>query len=187
MAPSLRAALWRTWARWMGDTDLDEQIASGTDEEVRRGWLDGPYDEGSLMRLLGPSWICSRRFAVRQGEKIRLIDDFSISRINATAQSDEKIALQGVDAFVAACRHWHRVMPQADLWAKRWTYRMPTVSCRLPVSTASFRLWPSGEGRRSRWHIFCHESFALRVSSSIVGLAGHSLQVVCRAVDGVLR
>eukprot|EP00971_Amphidinium_carterae_P335879 6471961-Amphidinium_carterae.1 len=136
MAPSLRAAVVANMGP-MGDNDLDEQIARGTDEEVQRGWLDGPYDEGSLTRLLGGGWICSRRFAVRQGEKIRLIDDFSISRINATAQSDEKIALQGVDSFVAACRHWHRVMPQAELLGK--TLDLQDAYRQLPIASEHYK------------------------------------------------
>eukprot|EP00971_Amphidinium_carterae_P303831 6037031-Amphidinium_carterae.1 len=68
MAPALRAAVVSSIGP-MEDPDLDAHISQGTADEVRRGWLDGPHNESSLDLLLGPNWVCSRRFAVRQGEK----------------------------------------------------------------------------------------------------------------------
>ena len=56
-------------------------------------------------------WLCGRRFAVRQGadgEKIRLIDGFSVCKVNSAISSDEKIALQHVDSYIAVARYWSR-------------------------------------------------------------------------------
>eukprot|EP00971_Amphidinium_carterae_P319082 6342366-Amphidinium_carterae.1 len=110
MAPALRKAVVDSMGP-MEDADLDMHIAAGTDEELRKGWLEGPFRESELSDILGDSWLCSKRFAVRQGEKVRLINDFSISRVNAATLASEKIALQGTDSFVAGCRHWHRLFP----------------------------------------------------------------------------
>eukprot|EP00971_Amphidinium_carterae_P241862 4802303-Amphidinium_carterae.1 len=91
-----------------GDFELDAAIATGTDEEVSRGWLRGPLLHSEVCDEFGESWICNRRFAIRQGGKIRLIDDFTISRVNTGVSHAEKIELQGVDCLLAACRYWHR-------------------------------------------------------------------------------
>eukprot|EP00971_Amphidinium_carterae_P344296 6484601-Amphidinium_carterae.1 len=109
MAPQLRRAVIEAMGP-SGDPVLDAAISSGTDEEVRRGWLKGPLCHDDVCSEFGDEWICSRRFAIRQGPKIRLIDDFSISRINSGTSTAEKVELQGVDCLMAACRYWYRQM-----------------------------------------------------------------------------
>ena len=96
----------------LSDRDLDKAVLEGTQDELRRGWLRGPFSVDELDVMFEKKWLCGRRFAIRQGadgDKVRLIDDFSISKVNAATCADEKIALQHVDALLAAARHWFRI------------------------------------------------------------------------------
>ena len=83
--------------------DLDEAALEGTQEELDRGCLQGPFSCEELDKMFEGKWLCGRRFAIKQGvggEKIR-IDDFSISKVNSATYSEEKIVLQHVDAYLA--------------------------------------------------------------------------------------
>ena len=56
--------------RGSGDSDIDEAVWSQTLEEVEKGWLLGPYNASDI----DCKTPISRRFGVRQGEKVRPID-----------------------------------------------------------------------------------------------------------------
>ena len=45
--------------------------------EVTDGWMEGPFDsEEAVSAHTGCSeWLCSKRFPLVQGDKVRLIDD----------------------------------------------------------------------------------------------------------------
>jgi hypothetical protein len=58
--------------------------------------MDGPLSEDQISAEVGPLWNVSRRFPVSQGTKIRAIDDFSESFVNASFGSHEKISLGGI-------------------------------------------------------------------------------------------
>lgn len=68
-----------------GDKEIDEVVYSKTLEEVSAGWLIGPISFESLP----DEAVVSTRFGLRQPSKIRLIDNFSGSSVNATVQSFE--------------------------------------------------------------------------------------------------
>ena len=95
-----------------GDDELDKAVWDETVSEVERGWLRGPADsptEGfksiAEVRLaLGRDFAPSRRFGLRQGRKIRVIDDFSESMVNATVGVSEKLDLHTLDESVAAIK-----------------------------------------------------------------------------------
>lgn len=61
-----------------GDSTLDEQMLSETELELGRGWAEGPFE----LHQLEEGATISRRFALSQGQKVRMIDDFSISGVN---------------------------------------------------------------------------------------------------------
>ena len=70
-------------ARSSGDDEVDKIVWEKTQEEVNCGWAVGPVPYNEL-----PSHaVLSRRFGLRQPNKIRLIDDLSGSSINATVQT----------------------------------------------------------------------------------------------------
>ena len=49
-------------------------------------------------------WIPSKRFGVKQGGKVRAVDDFSEFLVNASVTSSEKLALYGIDEVVNTAR-----------------------------------------------------------------------------------
>lgn len=55
---------------------------------------------------MGPLWVPSRRFGVKQGSKVRPVDDFSEFLINEAVSVTEKIDLGGLDELVATAREW---------------------------------------------------------------------------------
>lgn len=85
-----------------GDPELDLRLFDATVAEVSLGWLEGPFTEKDLDPL--GIWIPSRRFAVVQGQKLRPVDDYSISRINSTLSTFEAISPDDIDCIAANCR-----------------------------------------------------------------------------------
>ncbi|CAE7833327.1 ubiad1 [Symbiodinium sp. CCMP2592] len=82
-----------------GDAEQDLRLWNKTLEEVERGWLIGPYDWDEL----GDTDVVSHRFPLVQGQggKLRPIDDYSRSGVNACVTTLEQPTVDTVD--VAAC------------------------------------------------------------------------------------
>ena len=80
-----------------GDSDLDAALSVIIKEELDKGWVSGPLDPQELE----PGSVISPRFPIRQGEKVRAIDDFSFSGVNSCFGTTEKIELQGVDDILS--------------------------------------------------------------------------------------
>ena len=85
-----------------GDLALDERLLAETREELECGWAEGPFDVGSLE----PGATKSRRFALVQGPKTRMIDDFSISRMKDSCIIHNKIDLHLIDTFAAVIKYF---------------------------------------------------------------------------------
>ena len=84
--------------RSSGDSNIDEVVWKQTLEEVSHAWMSGPFDETQVTAMLGTDeWVCSRRFGLDQGKKVRNIDDYSESQVNSTITVVEKIELDIVD------------------------------------------------------------------------------------------
>ena len=102
-----------------------------TGEEVNRGWAVGPFP------AVPDGFVVSRRFQLIQGNSIRMIDDFTISGINDTAVSQNKIDLHMVDTFAAMIREFFLRCNEAgmasNLVAK--TYDLKNVYKQIPIRT----------------------------------------------------
>ena len=94
-----------------GDAEIDLGVWSQTQEEVAAGWLDGPISPGDVH----PSEPISRRFGIRQGSKIRPIDDFSASGVNAAAAACEAPMLHTVDVLAALLSEWFQKSSQSGV------------------------------------------------------------------------
>ena len=78
-------------------------------------WVVGPLSAEEVKQRLGDEWIPSRRFGVKQNDKVRAVDDFSQFLINSAVTCHEKLDLEGIDAICATarfflrsfCRRWH--------------------------------------------------------------------------------
>ena len=79
--------------RSSGSEDADLAVYTKTLEEVEKGWLLGPLDPATLPQ----GAVISRRFGLRQPDKVRPIDDMSVSGINATVQAAERPRPRSVD------------------------------------------------------------------------------------------
>ena len=64
----------------------------------------GPFSADEISQRLGDKWVPSRRFGVRQNNKIRAVDDFSQFLINSAVTCHEKIDLEGIDSICATAR-----------------------------------------------------------------------------------
>jgi hypothetical protein len=95
-----------------GDVDLDAAVWEATQEEISKGWIEGPFN----LEALEENAIISRRFGIVQGGKVRVIDDFSESSVNLTTGTTEKLSMMTVDESVAlAMEYSKRVLgPRAD-------------------------------------------------------------------------
>eukprot|EP00971_Amphidinium_carterae_P004698 94133-Amphidinium_carterae.1 len=70
----------------------------------RRGWLRGPCSAYAEQSAAGEDLVSSRRSWVRQGPKIRPIDDFSESTVNLAVASSEKLSLMDANCEAAVIR-----------------------------------------------------------------------------------
>ena len=88
--------------RGSGDPEVDKAVWDQTLVEKEQGWLRGPIP----LENVPSNSPTSRRFGLRQKHKIRLIDDFSESSVNATVSVFESPVLHTVDVACASVMHW---------------------------------------------------------------------------------
>ena len=83
-----------------GDPEIDLTVWRQTLDECSAGWLKGPIELESIPKCAR----ISRRFGIRQGPKIRLIDNFASSQVNDCVTVQEAPVLHTIDigAVVAA-------------------------------------------------------------------------------------
>ena len=86
-----RAILGKTTAT--ADDEAAAQVWQDAQEEVSRGWLD-------LKRVLGPLFVVSKRFGLKQADKVRAIDDLSESLVNSAFGASYKLDLPGWMEFL---------------------------------------------------------------------------------------
>ena len=114
-----------------GDRSLDERLLAETREELERGWAEGPFDPADLER----GSTISRRFALVQGSKTRMIDDFSISGVNDSCVIHNKIDLHLIDTFVAAIKLYFSSCRahSSDGSLLRKTYDLKSAYRQVPI------------------------------------------------------
>ena len=96
--------------RASGDLDLDAKVSATTRDELRRGWLTGPFTAAELDRDLG-LWLPAKRFGIRQGQDVRAIDDFSVAGHNGATTTGESIDMGGVDHVASLSRMLMQARP----------------------------------------------------------------------------
>jgi len=96
------------------DSELEEEVWKETAKEVTAGLLVGPLEPDDLEERVGPLWVAARRFGIRQGKKIRPIDNFAEHMVNDAFGAEEKISLLSIDHVVAWSRAWASA---GELWA----------------------------------------------------------------------
>ena len=88
------------------EAEIASAVAEATAKEIAAGWVQGPFSVDELVAKVGPLWLPARRFGVKQGSKVRPIDDLSKSLVNASVSVVDMVTPDGVDAVVAVARLW---------------------------------------------------------------------------------
>ena len=86
------------------DEETQRAVQDITNEEVEQGYLLGPYSPQLALQRAGPGLTYARRFVLKQKDKWRPIDDFSVSRTNACLSTLEKAKVDSLDEFLALTR-----------------------------------------------------------------------------------
>ena len=66
-------------------------------EAGQKNWLEGPFSEQQIDQVFDSKWLPVERFAVRQKDKLRPIDNFASNRVNEAWSNVEKIDLHALD------------------------------------------------------------------------------------------
>ena len=90
--------------RVASDPEIAAAVFQETQQQLSDGWVKGPFTMQQLDERFSGCWIPSKRFGVRQGGKVRAVDDFSEFLINCSVTSTEKLALYGIDEVVNSAR-----------------------------------------------------------------------------------
>jgi hypothetical protein len=82
---------------------MDEEVTAATEAEVKQGWLRGPipFSDAAARHSC---FTMARRFGIRQGEAVRVIDDYSENGVNATVGTSERIDVGGLDSILAIAK-----------------------------------------------------------------------------------
>ena len=137
VAKMARSALLAS-VRGSGDSELDRGVYEATQKEIEKGFLSGPVDPLSLPE----GATLTRRFGVKQKGKIRPIDDYRASLVNASVTQAEAVSIHGVDHIAALCaeymRQAGRLGSPPDLVAKCWD--LASAYKQVPLSDTAFEL-----------------------------------------------
>ena len=130
-----------------GDHEMDREVWASTLAEVDGGSLEGPFETCDL-----PSGhLVSPRFGLRQGAKVRPIDNMSASGLNATVGLPEKLQVDTVDEIAAVIKRCMQVHGKGCKLVGR-TYDLKRAYRQLGVNSEHFSLswvavWCPEEGR----------------------------------------
>ena len=85
------------------DAEADLELRTHSLQEAENGWFSGPYfSEEEVSRILATdNWTCTRRFPLRQSNKIRFIDDGLESGLNSAYSCYNKLQLMDMDSVVS--------------------------------------------------------------------------------------
>ena len=97
--------------RSSGDDFIDNVVWQKALEEASRGWLIGPLEESQVSE----DRPLSRRFGLKQrADKVRLIDDYSKSGVDASVTVSESPMLHTVDVACATLMVWFSLCKEAN-------------------------------------------------------------------------
>ena len=108
-----------------GSNKLDIGLWEVTQKEVKKGFLEGPIDpstlpEGSLL---------TKRFPVKQKNKVRPIDDYKANMVNQSVTQTEGVTVHTIDHVASMVAYWLKAgkhLPgRTKISAKCWDLLMP--------------------------------------------------------------
>eukprot|EP00971_Amphidinium_carterae_P343270 6482926-Amphidinium_carterae.2 len=121
------------------DKDEDQELWQITCDERELGWLSPEMSVEEAIQKLGRHCVPARRFSVRQKEKVRPIDDYSVSLCNDLIRVHEKPFVQSLDVLVAQTRLLQHSMLSSKRSArlKGRSLDLDAAFRQLPVDPAS--------------------------------------------------
>eukprot|EP00438_Fugacium_kawagutii_P024944 Skav213201 [mRNA] locus=scaffold2826:375883:385109:- [translate_table: standard] len=103
-----------------GEEELDRGLWEATLKEVGKGFLEGPVEPASMP----PESLLTKRFPVRQKNKIRPIDDYKANMVNQSVTQTEGVTIHTIDHIASMVAYWLRASSsldgRAELVAKCW-------------------------------------------------------------------
>ena len=86
------------------DNEARRELERVTKEELDAGYLEGPFSVEEAVRLGGPYTTFARRFIIKQKDKWRPIDDFTVSRVNMCLTTVEKARVDSLDDYLCKAK-----------------------------------------------------------------------------------
>ena len=120
-----------------GDPELDRGLFEATMKEVEKGFLEGPVCHSSLP----PGSTLTKRFPVKQKNKVSPIDDYKASLVNFAGTQNEGVTIHTIDHIASMTTCWMRSgnLNQGDpLVAKCWD--LSDAYKQVPLSDNAFEL-----------------------------------------------
>ena len=120
-----------------GDPELDRGLFEATMKEVEKGFLEGPVCHSSFP----PGSTLTKRFPVKQKNKVRPIDDYKASLVNFAVTQNEGVTIHTIDHIASMTACWMRSgnLNQGDpLVAKCWD--LSDADKQVPLSDNAFEL-----------------------------------------------
>ena len=104
------------WHVGVGDADVQQPFWQQTLKEVETGALLGPIN----LEDVDATFPRRRRYGVQQGQKVRCVDDFTRSGVNACAQVVESPRPHTLDAIAALCMSLMAGPPSKEQWKSQF-------------------------------------------------------------------
>ena len=120
-----------------GDRELDNELWSRSQEEVAKGWL---AKVDNLQEALANGRI-SRRFPLRQGGKVRCIDNYSESQVNDSITITSKVTVDGPDTVAATAAEAIKALSAEGKGTrlKARTLDLKSAYRQLPIADSSLK------------------------------------------------
>ena len=119
-----------------GDRELDSQLYAATLKEVTKGYLQGPVNPDSIPK----GATLTKRFGVKQKNKVRPIDDYKASMVNSSVAQSETATVHTIDHISALIACFLKVSNEkgrnSRLAAKTWDLK--DAYKQIPLSDQAY-------------------------------------------------
>ena len=120
-------------------------LLDATKEELAAGFIQGPFTEEQVTAHFGHRhWLAIRRFIIKQGQKLRPIEDCCEAHLNEAYAATIKLRLQDADFFVAMALEVARLSGGNPRAARPWVAKcldlakaykqLPVASCHRDLA-----------------------------------------------------
>ena len=120
-----------------GDKEIDLSLFAATLKEVEKGFILGPIDKEDLPARS----TLTKRFPVKQKNKVRPIDDYKASLVNFAVTQNEGVTIHTIDHIASMIAFWMRsgsLSTSDGLVAKCWD--LSDAYKQVPLSDEAFHL-----------------------------------------------